>query len=234
MTPAQAISEIEALKICSLNSDNRVVRERLQSFFAEVLSEYDRDRSFGPALEKGYMLLREVENCSSLPERADCRYDVAEAVRELMLCAGAVASARKTALFGELCFENAYISVDMRNFARAFFSLTANAFKYSCGEDVFVRLTRFDGFVALSVNNSGSFPAQIFRNAVEGRGSLGFVNRLMKSAGGSLIMSDGGGTVSLALKIPEADSSLPCALPFTADELIGNRLSGLYVSFCAH
>lgn len=235
MTENEAMQAYHGIKYDYLRlKDANAAREALQELFTVCFEAYKFSASFGRVLERAYSLLRRIENSSAANPPSAYRYDVVFTVEDLIFCADIITAQTKKCFSFDCDFECAYISLDIKSFSLAFLELLSNAVSYSTGSEIRVKLSLFDGFVGISVSNSGFFCAEKFQKAVCSDGSLGFINRMLNKAGGSLVMTNGEDTTTLALKIPTADDSLPCTLPFAVDDLLYDRLSVLYIAFFGH
>lgn len=235
MTPDEAVKELESIRYRYSRERNCVeARERLQTVFISCFTAGGSIEKYKPALDKAYSLLRHIENGSSVTAVCPYRYDVSAAGDELVYAVNTLLGGTGRHIAYGFDFDRAFVSMELRSFAYAVLSLVSNALSYSQGGDIRLKLSVFDGFVSLSVTDNGRFPTERFRVSMDSDGSLGYVNRLMNAVGGSVVMTNGRGTVTVALKIPTADSALPCTLPLSGEDLLCDRLSVLYTAFCGH
>ena len=235
MTSDEAVKQFEGIKyryMCDRNPT--AAREELQGIFDYCFDAYLADASFKKVLDRAYSLLRRIENAAepSLPQ--GYRYDLCYALEDMIFSANIVLSESGSEIQLECEEAKTFVNLDLKSFSYVILCLLANAVSYSDGKKTAVKLTVFDGFAGISVTSRGHFDSEVFQRAVGSDSSLGFVGRFMNSAGGSLVMTDGDGTVTVALKIPIADRNLPCTLPISVDELLYDRLSVLYIAFCGH
>ena len=126
------------------------------------------------------------------------------------------------------------MSAEPKSLCRIILSLLANAERYSDAGEITVKLNVSDCFASLIISQNGHFDAGDFQRALVSDGSLGFVRRTLSVYGGAVFMTECNGFVSLALKLPLCFARLPLAVPYTAEELLCDRLSVLYGAFCAH
>lgn len=234
MTQNELLSLIEkAENEYRASGNSESAREALQSVFSDCFSNAEPDKSCAAPLERAYRLLRRIENNSAVAEDFGYRYDIGFVLEGLTVCAEIMShqSGRRFTL--ERDFESAFVSIELKSLCKALLNLFANAVRYSEGNEIRVKLGLFGGFVVVTVTNEGHFDASEFQNALNGSGSLGFVGRVLRLNGGSVVMTDGD-AVSLALKIPLCKKELPVILPFAIEDLLYDRTSPVYVAFCAH
>ncbi len=232
MTEGEAIRIIEEIKRNYVKNNNREeARNRLHSVFSECFNNKDNMDS---ALSYAYALLRHVENNTPAPPFFPFSYDITLLTEGLVFCAQTVFADTEKRFILNCGQKPAFVNLEPESLCRIILSLLANAFKYSDTPLIKVKLCAFKGFVSVTVTNSGCFEADRFQKALSGNGSLGFVFRTLRNSGGSAFMTEGAGSVSVAIKIPVCDSELPCIIPSDVEDMLFDRLSVLYVSFCGH
>lgn len=235
MTDGQICSELSRIKSnFRISGDRAAAREALQNVFDICFLRALCDEAYTEIIEKAFSVLRETEN-SVMPQGFNkYRFDAVSAVENLCFGADVLSFDKDQGVIFHSFNNTIYICADMKGFLFSVSNLIANAIKYSVSGDVSVTLKIYGKNVYLFITDEGEFSYSGFQKAMLRQSSLGFAVRFFESVGGGIALSSSNGSTTLALRLPQADKNLPVKPSPTAEELLYDRLSVIYIAFSGH
>ena len=213
------------------NGQEKRARELLQELFNSLFDAVRIYPEAGGILDGAYALLRKIKTSNEAKSDFGKRYEVCELVRSAVFCAELLSFGEKCLLF-DFQPENGFTNIPQCDFTLAFSGVLANAISYSKGETVIIKKRNCGSSFLLSVKNRGAFSPDSFYKALASNGKLGFANRLLKHNGGGLFLCSDAESTEIIMQIPKADFRLPRTAAPSAEELLYDRLSAVYVAFC--
>ncbi len=224
---------LRAQKLFEDGADLPLARELLQQVFDRGFELIRVDPGAQCLLDGAYSLLRRIRT-SSKPGRGNGkRYELYPFAQSVVFCADILSAGTKSLI---LNFSEAdgFVSLPEDDFALALSGIIANAFSYSDSDCVEIGLFKRRKSFVFSVKSEGFFSPDSFLTPQFYGRSLDFAHRLLLSFGGRMLLVGEEGFGNVVLELPFAPVGLPVTAARTAEELLYDRLSPVYIAFCGH